>query len=656
MIMQLFLKSAFALIVLFFLFPNQTHGQVNEKWQIELSSDILWQEVTALGNLIVSTKNQLVGLDTETGSINWAKQDLAGISREFFQELPNSPFFTATSNNQILVFDEFSGDKVFDSNNAGISIIDDYYLLYNSDAILVSGKGPVGEPIMVSVKMSTGKVNWLMNEKFGRIVAVTELGNNELLVVTLFNNYKLNANTGDVIWKDVTSADVAKLDKMGALGSLLKAAAETLSEDMDFDLRFYKPEGSDVFYLGSEKESQSSMSSSSGEPMISYTNNYYAYNISDGSLAWPNPLEVKGKLSQVMFMESGILILPDNGNRTRINLFDYNTQEGKWGKKGKGIIIKGGIYDYLETGNGILLVTQTSNKNFLNFLNPESGVVTFDKPVKVEGRVIGIVPLDLNILFITTEEMNILDPVSGILKWKKSIQTNTQLTGSLEGKIYVFDSKSKTLKVVDESTGVVSEMSSFQLKFNGGETPRKLEIMDDGLFIYSDQNVSKFDFNGTLKFQEYYPAPREPTWKRALLYAEAIRGAYISASAYYVSGALVASEDDVREEDPLAGEIVSQLGDAYGELGDQASQYASTAFKMANQRHKATLSTRDYMLVMAKREKNIELLKVSKSTGRVEQTINLGKDREPIYAIDDITGLVYYKTDDTIITCYDLNQ
>ena len=645
-------RKYLSLIILFALSTFTGFAQVDVKWTKELPADILWQEVTALGNLIVSSDNQLVGVDTETGEIRWSKHQYAGLYRETFNELPNSPFFTVATDNSLHLIDQLSGDEVFDSYKAGIGSIKDYFLLYNSDAILVAGIGVNDEPIMVSVKMSEGSVSWTMKEKFGRIIATTELGNNELLIITLFNNYKLNASTGTIIWKEANSEAAAQTDKLGALGDIMKALAENISEEMEFDLRYYRPANGDIFYLGSQQESQSSMTSSSGDPVINYTNVYSAFNINDGSLVWDDPLEVKGKLSQVIFLDNGILVLPNDGNRTKINLYDYKMHAGIWGKKGRGIAIKGGIYDYLDAGDGILLVSQTANKNFLNYLDPNTGTITFEKPVKVEGMVIGIVPLSNGILYITTESMNILDQASGTLKWSKSIMTTPQLTAEYDGKIFAFDSKSRLLKVVDMDNETVNELSSIQLKFEGKEVPRKLEVMDDGIFIHSDQNVAKFNYDGSLIFQEYYPAPREPGWKRALLYAEAVRGAYIGASSYYMSGTMAAVENEVRQEDAVAGEIVSQIGDAYGELGAQASSYASSAFKQANARKKATLSTRDFMLIMSKQEKAIQLLKVSKSTGQVEGSIDLGKDREPSYAVDDITGQVYYRTGNRTLTSY----
>ena len=627
-------------------------AQVDVKWTKELPADILWQEVTALGNLIVSSENQLVGVNTETGATGWSKPEYADLHRGAFNELPNSPFFTIATSNSLHLLDQFSGDEVFDSYTVGLNTIEDYFLLYNSDAILVAGEGIDGEPLMVSVRMSDGSVSWSMNEKFGRIIAAIELGNNELLIVTLFNNYKLNTGSGKIIWKEVNSPESAQVDKLGNFGALLKSAAEVLTKDMEIDLRFYWPEGSDVFYLGSQHEEESSMSSSSDEPVINYTNVYNAFNINDGGLVWDEALEVKGLLSQVTFLENGILVLPDDGNKTRINLFDYTTREGIWGKKGRGISIKGGIYDYLDAGDGILLVSQTSSNNFLNYLDPNSGTITFEKPVKVKGRVIGIVPLAGGILYSTSESMNILDQASGTLKWNKSVMTSPQLTGEYDGKIYAFDNKSGTLKVVDMNSETVRELSSTELKFEGKESPRRLEVMEDGIFIHSDQNVAKFDFDGSLLFQSYYPAPREPGWKRALLYAEAVRGAYIGATSYYMSGAMAVAEGDIRQEDAVAGEMVSQIGDAYGELGDQASSYAISAFKQANARLNATSSTREFMLIMSKQDKDIQLLKVSKSDGQVGGRIDLGKDREPIYAVDDVTGQVYYCTEDKTLISY----
>ncbi len=643
------------LFILVFLCPFFHSAQVAVKWTKEVPTAILWQEVTSLGNLIVSSREELIGMDAETGEIIWSKRAHGNLDRAAFEELPNSPFFTVSGNNTLHLFDQFSGNEVFNSANAGLKEIASYFLLYNSNSILVAGTGFNAEPLLVSVHMSNGSLNWSIEEKFGSIININELDNQELLIVTLFNNYKVNATTGTIIWKNTNSKDNAQLDNLSGFGALIKEAAENLVQVMDFQLNYYQPQEGDVFYLGSQQEGQTGVTTTTGTPKIKYTSKYNAYNSTDGSLIWDTPLEVKGALSQVSFLDKGLLVLPDDGNRTKINLFDYQTQEGLWGKKGRGIKIKGGIYDYLDSGDGMLLVSRTDNKDFLNFLDTDAGVITFENPVKVSGTVVGIVPLSNSILYITTASMNILDPATGTLKWRKSIQTSPNLTAEHEGKIYAFDYNSGGIKVVDKATEELSDLSLEYVQFKGKESPRALEVMTDGIFLHSDQNVAKFNFDGTLNFQEYYEAPKEAGWKRALLYAESVRAAYIGAASYYVSGSIAAEEADIRAKDAAAGEMASQIGNAYGALGNAASSYAMEGFRRANARLKATTEGRDFMFIMSKKDKNVVLLKVSKNTGKVEGEIDLGKDREPMYAVDDITGQVYYQTSSTGVTSYLVN-
>lgn len=646
------MRSLKSFLFLSLLLPIANFAQIEVKWNKELPTQILWQEVTAMGNLIVSSREGLIGLDTDTGEVAWNKRIFGNLDRASFEELPNSPFFTVTSNNTLHLIDQFNGTEVFNSTNAGLQEILSYYLLYNTNTILVAGTDMKGDPLLVSVKMSDGSISWSMNEKFGGIIAVNEQDNQELLVVTLFNNYKLNADSGEVIWKNTNSKQNIQPEKMSKLELMLKGAVEKMAQDLDIVINYYQPANSDVFYLGTQQEGQSGMTTTTGTPKIKYTSKFNAYNINDGSLVWGEELQVKGALSQVSFLENGLLVMPDDGNRTRINLFDYDTQEGLWGKKGRGITIKGGIYDYLDSEDGILLVSRTDNKDFFNFLNPAAGAITFEKPVKVEGTVVGIVPLANSILYVTTESMNILDQQNGTLKWKKSIQTSPNLTAEYNGKIYVYDYNSGLVKVVDKTTEQLTELSDIGLDFKDKELPRQLEVMEDGIFLHSDQNVAKYNFDGSLSFQEYYAAPKEAGWKRALLYAASVRAAYIGAASYYVSGTIAAAENDIGKEGAFTGEMVSQIGNAYGELGDAASNYAAEAFTRASMRSKATTEGRDFMFIMSKKEKDVVLLKVSKITGEIEGEINLGKDREPMYAVDDITGQVYYQTGNTTLTSY----
>ena len=67
----------YATVVLVSLVHVTLLAQVEVKWQNELPANIYWQEVTSLGNLIVSSGNQLSGINTETGEPIWSKPELA---------------------------------------------------------------------------------------------------------------------------------------------------------------------------------------------------------------------------------------------------------------------------------------------------------------------------------------------------------------------------------------------------------------------------------------------------------------------------------------------------------------------------------------------------------------------------------------------------
>ncbi|MCD4833420.1 MAG: PQQ-binding-like beta-propeller repeat protein [Bacteroidales bacterium] len=629
-----------------------SHAQVDELWKTNLSGKVLWQQVTSFGNYFICTDTEFAAFNPETGEKLWSNSQFANIANEQIEEMSGSPLLSITLGDVITLLDPFTGNIKFNSSQAGVADLKTKQVLYKANGILVAGKNMNNDPIMLMVDMATGKKVWQIEERFGRIVTLNELSDKELLIVTLFKNYKVNSQTGDIIWKNSISKEAEQLESMGAFGSLLQGVAEQAVADEDFVINFYKHPSKDIFIIGAENKNESQ--SSSGKTMISYENNYIAFNIADGSRLWTEPIQMRGQLGDLAFYKDGIIVLPNDGGRTKINFFDLETAIGKWGKKGRGISIKGGIYKHIQTKNGILLMSQSGEKNYLNFLDPAQGLITFEKPVRINGEVIRTIKSPKGILFITTKEINILNPTTGELVFDKSIQTNPTLLEQKENTIYAFDTKENIVKLIDIETATVKNVSSVALKFEGKEIPNKLELREKGIFVSSEQNVAMFDYSGSQLFQKYYEAPREPGLKRALLYAQAARAAYISANAYYASEVLQSAAPEIKEEDAFDGAIVEGFGQVYGELGDAASDFAKQSFQQANARFKATAEGRDFIIIFGKIEKDNTLLKVNKDTGEPEGTINLGKEKEPIYAVDDVTGQVFYKTNETQITSYKL--
>ena len=631
-------------------------GQIDKQWTTNVNGSINWQQVTPTGHFITGTSAALVGISPETGQVQWSLDRFAGLPQEAVQQVGSSPLISVNQNNNVYMIDPFSGEVKFDAQKAGVSTIIDKFILYKSNGILVAGKDASNKPVMVFANMEDGQIGWKINDDYGRVITVNELNKEEMLIVTIFNNYKLKSKSGDIVWKNDTSDANKQLDKLGAFGGMMKQVAANQAEKMDFNVQFYKHPSKDVFYIASEqtKESSFSSSSSTSPPPVTYFAEYHAYDMNNGNRLWAKPLSVEGKISQIFFHDQGLVILPDNDQNTKINMYDYTTQEGKWGKKGNGIRVKGGIYDYVPVTNGLLLVSNKNGKNYLSYVDTNLGLLTFDKPVKVDGEVMRSEKIDKGVLFITSETLNILNTSTGELFFEKGIYTSPAMVKDAEGKSYIFDYNTSTIKVLDKSTAAVKELSSESLTFDGKEGPHSMELRSDGIFINSDQNVALFDMNGKLVYNSYFEAPRETGLKRALLYAQAVRAAYIGAASYAVSGAYQAAAADVKKEDAATGAVVEVVGQAYGELGDAATDFAKKSFQQANARFKASTQARDYMIILTRMEgtKTNALVKVDKNTGKADNHIDLGKEMKPNYAVDDVTGKVFYQTGPSTITAY----
>lgn len=643
-------KQHYSLLVLLLL-ALQVSSQVSEAWTATASSRVNWQRVTPMGDFIVASSSSLASFNADDGQALWSLEKFGGLSEGDVTQVGDSPFLSITKNDIIYLLDPFSGEEKFNSKEAGFDEIKSNDILYQNNGILIFGKSGDKEKLSM-VDMGSGKIKWTIEEDFGKIITAAELSDKEILIVTIFNNYRINSQSGDVLWKTANSDAEAQLSKMGAFGSLMKEAVESKTEDMDIDLRFWRHPTKDIFIIGSEQEGQSAMSTSSATSGPSFENVYVAYSMKDGSRLWKDALETKGKIGELVLEENTITVLPDNSNATKINRFDLTTKAGKWGKKGKGVKVKGSIYDYVATSKGYLLVSQNAGKNYLSYLDTNSGTLTFEKPVKIAGEVVNTASIDKGILFITTQEINILDVSSGSLVFSKGISTTPNLVTEKDGKLYAFDRSEGKVKTIDMNTGEVNTLSSASVSFEGKESPSAIEVRDTGVLLTSSQNLALVGHDGSLIAQKYFKAPQEKGLLRALRYAQAVRASYIGAVSYAASAQFQAATPKVTQEDAVAGAMVGGIGEAYGQLGDQATDFARESFKRANARFKATSNGRDFIIVLAEVEKGNALLKVSKETGEIMGEISLGKERNPIYAVDDVTSQVYLNTDPYVVTSF----
>ena len=640
------------LLIVGCLFANFSIAQLAPTWNIQLEDELNWHKVTSEGQYLISSASGLKSLNQDSGELLWQNAELAGYAEEQISEISGSPLLMSKKDGQVIIFSPFDGEIKFDSEKQGFSEFNNSTYLQKTSGLLVAGKTAGGEQQIIMIDVNNGTKRWSINEKFGRVVSINEQNEKEFIITTLFYVYKINSLTGDILWKNSVSSDSAMNDN--PLGELFMDMAEKMTEDMDFVIRYYQNVEKNKFIIASEVKNETQ--TSDGKTVVSYRNNYTAFNLSDGERVWEQPVEMKGNLGDLAFYNNGVIILPDDGNRTTINFYEFaSSNKGTWGKKGKGTSIKGGVYSHVNTGNGFLLITKSGSNNFLNFLDPTTGEMTFDKPIKISGEVQQTFVLDAGILYITSEEANVINTSTGEQLLAKSIITSPRLSQMEGNLLYAFDKKTTTLVSLDLSTLLVTPITSEKLKFEGKEEANSIEIRENGILVSSEQNLALFTKTGELTYQKYYPAPRESGLKRALLVAQAARASYIAVQAYSAAGVAKSATPSVREKDAVSGAIVEGVGTMYEDLGDKATDFAKKSFKQAQERFKATSEARDFVVIFTTKDKDNYLSKVNKNNGEVEAEISLGKEQQPKYAFDDVTGKIFTVSNTKTLNGFDLN-
>ncbi len=633
--------------------PALVQAQLSSSWEYAINGNLQWQKVSSSGNYLLATDQALVALDQESGQEIWSNSNLTGYAESEIREMAGSPLFVAQKENRIRILNPFSGEVLFDTEAAGIGTLETNTFLPKSNGLFVSGTAADGEqPRMIMVDIASGNTRWEIAEDFGRIISVNELDANSMIFTTLFTVYRLNTKTGELIWKQATSADAAAMQD-NPLGAVLQGMAEEMTADMNFVIRYFQDTEKGVFIIVAEKEIP--MESQDGKVTYTYKNTYTPFNLETGERLWNTTVELDGKIGDLAFYKEGFIALPDDGKRTAINYYTFASPEGQWGKKGRGTKIKGGVYNHLTYPNGILLISRSGDDSYLDFLKPEMGEMAFEKPVKIKGQVVQTIESAKGIAYLTTAEFNILDITTGETLLDKAIETSPALTKLDSKTLFAYNTKGRTVVKVDIDGATASEIYADKIKLEGKEEVTGLELTENGILLSSDQNLVMLNKDGSLLYQAYHPAPRESGLKRALLYAQAARAAYISTASYMASGVMQAASAEVSEEDAVSGAVVGGLGVAYEELGDQAGDFAKKSFQQAQARFKATAQARDFAVMLTEQDKENKLAKVSKANGEIQATVNLGKEKDPKYAIDEVTGRIFVDANGKVV-CYELTK
>jgi len=618
-------------------------------WTVRFNGDIRWQQVTPAGALLVSTDGALAGIDIERGQIAWQKAELGGLPFDSVRAIDNSLLMEAAKPGLSLIFDPVTGTVLFDSRKLTLTKVVTRRVLPQSGTLLVHGQRASGPPLVALYDLGTGTQRWVSESLFQQTepkkgglgglmqgivraaagatnLEVLQAGPDVIVVYTLMGLRALDAKTGAIRW--TASLQMAKSGAVPHKVLLYQSVA--------------KP---DRIY-------------------VSYDERLMAYGLANGQPLWPKPATVDGWIRDIVQHPRGIIMLPEgppegqsSGNRRVINgvvQTGLNVARYEDGSMiaAKPVRMRGTVRDAMITGDAVVLAVDADSRTFVNVLDVATATPRLAKDVKIKGQLERAELTPVGLLYVSRSdatmngEVNVIDLATGEPKYKDAIEGRKPgvLLYAPDGPtLYVFAGKDRRLYAVNRQDGTYRALSG-EIKLQGDEDPTTLELRSSGLVLSSSQNLVVLGRDGQVKQQVYHPAPQLPGLLRALYRIQSVRaGLYGAAASAYGDAFAQAARQST---DTSAKHVYGQLATAYTQGGAQLQGYSSQASALASKRFKASLSAPSsmFMLTRAPEGNGNVLLQIDKDSAQPRARVNLGKEREPVYAVDDIAGMLFLQT------------
>ena len=323
-------------------------------------------------------------------------------------------------------------------------------------------------------------------------------------------------------------------------------------------------------------------------------------------------------------------------------------------------------------GGSVVLAVDAESRTFVNVLDVATATLRLKKDVKIKGRLAYAELTPAGLLYIsrpdaaTNAEVNVIDLASGEPRFKDAIESGRplgsgdydaarySLNHAVEGRtLYVFANRDHRLYAVDRDAGTFKALGG-EIEMQGGEDPTDMEIRPSGIILIAPQNLVVVARDGQVKHRAYYPAPRLPGLLRALYGINAVRaGLYGAAASAYGDAFAQASRTAT---DPNSQRAAGELATAFTQGGAQMTGYSHQAAALASKRFRASLTVPGsvFMLTRAPEGNGNVLLEVAKDSAQPQARVDLGKEREPVYAVDDVAGMLFLQTSPGTLVGYRL--
>ena len=591
--------------------------------QYDFDGQVKWMLLHESGTLIASTGEALVGIKPNQSNLHFKLDRLKKVKEENLELVPGTPYLIIKpkgllNQGHVSVVDVVKGIIVFDTRDAdwqgGVSsryFISPEMMLVVNGMHRDKGLGKYTQGVGL-YDLKSGELVKLFKRKASNVmVGVPDIKGDMIIIPGLKNVKAYTISSGSEVW----TADV-------------KNATRISSDDASNEIYAFRTKG--------------------GNTVV------YKMDGGSGHLKWTEGNKLKGNLARYEFTKVGLAVVTnvDNSGKkglgklasgksdSKIYLLDTNSGVDLWNKSPK---TKGYVSHFYIEDDGILFAVASGGINKISF----DGKAQWKKPLKTGANIQLMARVTKGVLYISESNADVIDMNSGEsvfgkpIKYKKSEAVAS--TFDKERNRFLLSCRDGVYEI--NGTDGSYHLMNDAVNFEGKESPNKIEVRANAILLTSDQNLMWLDFDGSETDHVYHRAPGKSAFGALLV------GAITAASATAVIS-------HSARAGALKGTGVPSYSSAIDYHEAQAESWADVTdagFKELAKRFKATKATENSAFILTKIDGGVGLVKVDKDSGKTLKEI-LVKDKDPMYEVDDIEGVLYFKTQGNTIHAYNLKE
>ncbi len=593
----------------------------------DLGGKIEFMRLTDAGVLVVAGGGGFAGIKPGESKPHFSFTEYGKVKEEELEFVPLSPYVIVNQGGMFgskkTVIDVVSGKMLFATEENGWKLVAKAKVFLPQNKLVVVGNRKREESDMLAVgiyDLGTGQQEGFssLDPRAGKVRSGASipassgdpyLTGDKVLVPTTKNLVCADFKNGQILWE----ADLDKVTWLVADGSGNEIYG--FEERPNGDTRIHKV-------------------SSSGQQL------------------WDKERKIKGKVTRFEILPQGLAVVSDVDNsgksgiagklagasESKIGFLSAATGEDLWEKAPK---TKGFVQHFYIVEDGILFGIYDGGINKISF----DGNALFKKPLKTGENIHTMALTPQGLIYITDTDADIINLGTGESIWSKPIKykkARAVASGYDKYKKRYLISTGDEVVAIDEASGDISTFAG--VAFKEKEAPTGLSVRDGGILLTSSQNLMYFDFDGKEKYHTYHKSPGQSGFIKAATGVLAVASVAMSAAAAYQGG---------RYGHYAGSNMLNSYGEQMKIYQEGFANIATASFAEMNKRFRATAATENAQFILTSLDDGVGLVRVGKDSGQTEREIVL-RDKKPEYQVDEMGGVLYYKSKANEIAAFKL--